>query len=198
MILALGGGGELAQQPIQTDAEAPSSVAFLARLPLTTTRFVRENFRLTRRVEAFERAFEEDRLRLRAVDLRLLSSTAVHRVLFEVERLLDQSGQVLLNVYGNLLASVVAMRTLVGLLGSRDRDSGELRADALFRELLSGLLDVDSAGPGLELHRIAETARRDEPARGLPARDRAPARTAGRAAHRSDARPPDALLRALR
>jgi pyruvate,water dikinase len=158
MILALGGGGELAQQPLEVGEDAPSSVAFLARLPLTATRFVRENFRLTQRVEAFERGFEEDRQRLRAIDLRLLSSTAVHRVLFEVERLLDQSGQVLLNVYGNLLASVVALRTLVGLVGDE-------RSDTLFRELLSGLLDVDSAGPGLELQRIAETARRDPPAR---------------------------------
>ncbi|GAB4199263.1 MAG: hypothetical protein OHK0013_09250 [Sandaracinaceae bacterium] len=158
MILSLGGGGELAQQPLQVGEGAPSSIAFLARLPLTATRFFRENFRLTRRVEAFERSFAEDRARLRAIDLRLLSSTAVHRVLFEVERLLDQSGQVLLNVYGNLLASVVALRTLVGLVGDE-------RADALFRELLSGLLDVDSAGPGLELQRIAETARRDPGAR---------------------------------
>jgi pyruvate,water dikinase len=158
MILSLGGGGELAQQPLQVADDAPSSVAFLARLPLTAARFVRENFRLTRRVEAFEQSFEEERARLRGIDLRLLSSTAVHRVLFEIERLLDQSGQVLLNVYGNLLASVVALRTLVGLFG-------DARADTLFRELLSGLLDVDSAGPGLELQRIAETARREPAAR---------------------------------
>jgi len=164
MILSLGGGGELAQQPIEASEDRPSSVSFVARLPLTAARFVRENFDLSRRVEAFERGFEEDKQRLAGIDLRLLSSTAVHRVLFEVERLLDQSGQVLLNVYGNLLASVVALRTLVNVLDPGEDAHGS-RSDALFRELLSGLLDVDSAGPGLELTRIAETARREPAAR---------------------------------
>ncbi|MBX7196710.1 MAG: PEP/pyruvate-binding domain-containing protein, partial [Sandaracinaceae bacterium] len=160
VILALGGGGELAGEPFEVDADAPSPVGFVARLPLTAARFARENFQITRRVEAFERAFAADRDRLRAIDLRLLSSTAVHRVLFEVERLLDQSGQVLLNVYGNLLATVVALRTSVSMFAG-DAE----RSDAFFRELLSGLLDVDSAGPGLERARIAETARRDAEAR---------------------------------
>jgi pyruvate,water dikinase len=160
MILALGGGGELASEPFGLDESAPSPAGFVARLPMTATRFARENFQITRRVEAFDRAFAADRDRLRAIDLRLLSSAAVHRVLFEIERLLDQSGQVLLNVYGNLLATVVALRTVVGSFSDRQE-----RSDALFRELLSGLLDVDSAGPGLELTRIAETARRDAEAR---------------------------------
>ncbi len=160
MILALGGGGELASEHFEPDADGPSTIGFVARLPLTTARFVRENFQITRRVEAFEQAFSADRDRLRAIDLRLLSSTAVHRRLFEVERLLDQSGQVLLNVYGNLLATVVALRTVVGLFAE-----DAPRSDVFFRELLSGLLDIDSAGPGLELTRIAETARRDPEAR---------------------------------
>lgn len=159
-ILALGGGGELAGEPFEADADGPSPIGFVARLPLTTARFVRENFHITKRVEAFETTFSEDRDRLRAIDLRLLSSTAVHRRLFEVERLLDQSGQVLLNVYGNLLATVVALRMVVTLFAE-----DAPRSDVFFRELLSGLLDVDSAGPGLELTRIAETARRDPEAR---------------------------------
>jgi phosphohistidine swiveling domain-containing protein len=159
-ILALGGGGELAGETFEVAEDTPSAAGFVARLPITAARFARENFQITRRVEAFERAFAADRDRLRAIDLRLLSSTAVHRVLLEVERLLDQSGQVLLNVYGNLLATVVGLRTVVGFFAKR----GE-RSDAFFRELLSGLLDVDSAGPGLELARIAETARREPEAR---------------------------------
>lgn len=160
MILALGGGGELAGERFEADPDGPSPLGFVARLPLTTARFVRENFQITRRVEAFEVSFTTDLERLRAIDLRLLSSVAVHRRLFEVERLLDQSGQVLLNVYGNLLATVVALRTVVGVFAG-----DATRADAFFRELLSGLLDIDSAGPGLELTRIAETARRDPDAR---------------------------------
>lgn len=158
MILALGGGSDFTNLDVSSTEPAPSSLAFLARLPMTTTRFVRENFHLTQRVENFERNFETEKARVRAVDMRLLSSTALHRVLLEVERLLDQSGQVLLNVYGNLLASVITLRSLLSLFGDE-------KGDVLFRELLSGLLDVDSAGPGLELLRIAETARRDDAAR---------------------------------
>ncbi len=160
-ILALGGGGidALASASLGREPTGRSSAAWLARLPLTAARFTRENLGSSRRVARFEERFEEERARLEALDLRLLSSTAVHRVLLEVERLLDQSGQVLLNVYGNLLASTIALRALVSTRGAA-------HDDALLRDLLSGLADVDSAEPGLELARIAESARRDAAARG--------------------------------
>src|SRR5690606_29086978 len=76
----------------------------------------------------------------------------------EVERLLDPTGEVLLNVYGNLLASVVALRALVGLVAPD-------RQEALMRDLLTGLADVDSAAPGLALYKIARIARGDLRAR---------------------------------
>lgn len=163
-ILALGGGGELAALEASLDAESPSSAAFFARLPRTALRFARENFRLSARVESFEVWFERERGRIGSMDLRLLSSTAVHRLLFEVERLLDQSGQILLTAYGNLLASVVALRALVDLVVRDGAGRDGAAADVLFRDVLTGLVDVDSAGPGRELHRIAETARRDDAA----------------------------------
>lgn len=156
LLLSLGGGDEAEQLEIDRAGAGSGSAGFWARLPVTTARYFRENFRLTERVVAFENEFLEDVHRIESIDFRLLSATALHRTLVDVERLLDASGQVLLNVYGNLLASVVALRGLVNVARGRD-------AESAMRDLLTGLLDVDSAGPGIALWRIAEVARRDVP-----------------------------------
>ncbi|AKF07245.1 PEP/pyruvate-binding domain-containing protein [Sandaracinus amylolyticus] len=157
VLLSLGGGGEIDR--LEHDVERRGSAAFLARLPMTASRYVRENARLGERVAQFEKWFEAERARIDAIDFRVLSATALHRVLGEVERLLDPTGEVLLNVYGNLLACVVALRALVSAVAD------EPRADSLMRELLTGLDDVDSAAPGLALYRIARIARGDLRAR---------------------------------
>ncbi len=156
VLLSLGGGDEA--ERLEIERGGVGSAGFWARLPVTTARYFRENFRLTERVQAFEAEFGEDVRRIESIDFRLLSATALHRTLVDVERLLDSSGQVLLNVYGNLLASVVALR---GLVHVALRDMSAAEADQAMRDLLTGLSDVDSAGPGIALYRIAEVARRD-------------------------------------
>lgn len=153
-LLALGGGGEA--QLLETQVERPSSSGFLLRLPLTVTRYVRENVGLTERVARFEKSFDEERSRLASLDFRVLSHSGLDRVLYRVERLLDESGQVMLNVYGNLLATVLLLRSVLSLVARAD-------AERLERELLTGLADVESATPGLSLWHIAEMAR-GEPA----------------------------------
>lgn len=155
LLLSLGGGDEAEQ--LEIDRAGVGSAGFWARLPMTTARYFRENFRLTERVQVFEDDFRQDVRRIDSIDFRLLSATALHRTLIDVERLLDSSGQVLLNVYGNLLASVVALRGLVNVARG-------VEAESAMRDLLTGLLDVDSAGPGIALYRIAEVAARDAPA----------------------------------
>jgi pyruvate,water dikinase len=157
VLLSLGGGGEA--ERLELEVERRSSAAFLARLPLTAARYVKENARLTERVQQFERWFEAERGRVDSIDFRVLSATALHRVLGEVERLLDPTGEILLNVYGNLLASVVALRAFVSMVVPSERFEG------LVRDLLTGLADVDSAAPGLALYRIARIARGDLRAR---------------------------------
>lgn len=156
VLLSLGGGGEADR--LEHEIEPRGSAAFLARLPLTVTRYVRDHLRLNERVREFERWFDAERARIDGFDFRVLSATALHRVLGDVERLLDPTGEMLLDVYGALLASVVALRGLVSIV------AGE-RAEPLLRELLSGLTDVDSAAPGLALYRIARIARGDLRAR---------------------------------
>lgn len=149
-LLALGGGGEASM--LEAQIEKPGSSGFLMRLPLTVTRYLRENVGLTERVARFEKSFHEERSRLVSLDFRVLSHSGLDRVLYRVEKLLDDSGLVMLNVYGNLLATVLLLRGVLALLAKDD-------AERLERELLTGLADVESAVPGLSLWHIAEMAR---------------------------------------
>lgn len=149
-LLAFAGGGEA--ERLEMEVESQGSTGFMMRLPLTVGRYVRENVGLTERVARFESAFSEERGRLGSIDFRVLSHTGLDRVLFRVERLLDDSGQVMLNVYGNLLGSLVLLRGMLRFVARKD-------AERLERDLLTGLADVESAAPGLALWHIAETAR---------------------------------------
>lgn len=155
-LLSLAGGGET--ERLEMDIHARGSTGFLMRLPLTVARYVGENIGLTDRVARFEKSFLEERSRLSSIDFRVLSNSGLDRVLLRVDRLLDESGQVMLNVYGNLLATVVLLRGVLAVV-AREGD-----AERLERDLLTGLADVVSAAPGLSLWHIAETARADEPA----------------------------------
>jgi pyruvate,water dikinase len=148
-LLALGGGGE--QDLLEEQTDRRSSAGFFLRLPLTATRFMRENYLITTRVEAFEAFFEEERRTYRDMDLRVLSPSALSKTLRDIEQLLDQSGAIMLTCYGNLLASIVALRGVLRLV-AKGRPHIE-------RGLLTGLADVDSAAPGLALWHIAEMAR---------------------------------------
>src|SRR5690606_35575955 len=133
-----------------------SSRAFFSRLPFAIRRFVRENYRLVHRLEEYEAEFSLERRRIAALDLRVLSPAALDQTLCDVEALLDRTGSMALNVYGNLLATLVV---LYGLLKLTARDE----ADSLLRDLLVSLQDVESAEPGYVIADIAARARREEP-----------------------------------
>ncbi|MFW6050110.1 MAG: PEP/pyruvate-binding domain-containing protein [Myxococcota bacterium] len=152
MLLALGGGGE--EERLEEEVEQRSSVGFLMRLPATAARFAKENYRITDRVQVFERGFDQEYARLTSLDLRVLAPLSVDKTLSDVERLLDEAGAIMLTCYGNLLSTVVLLRTVLKAV------AGD-RTDALQRDLLTGLADVDSAAPGLALWHIAEMARAD-------------------------------------
>jgi len=156
-LLSLAGGGEM--ERLEMNIEERGSTRFLMRLPLTVARYVRENLGLTERVARFEKSFTEERGRLTSIDFRILSNTGMDRVLSRVERLLDESGQVMLNAYGNMLATVVLLRAVLSVVARK----GD--AERLERDLLTGLADVESAAPGLSLWHIAETARAEDAAK---------------------------------
>lgn len=149
-LLSLAGGAEA--ERLERESRDTSHTAFLLRLPLTITRFARENARIGARVQAFERSYADEAARMRAVDLRILTPLALEQTLGDVERLLDTTGAVMLTCYGNLLASVVTLRAVLSFVAQE-------RADVLERGLLTGLADVESAAPGLSLWHIAEMAR---------------------------------------
>ena len=147
------GGGQYASELDEVVAER-SSTGFFLRLPQTVSRYARENFRLQARIDDFETYFSDERLRIHGIDPRLLEPSGLDRMLGDVEHLLDETGSILLTAYANLLTSVLA---LIGLLRAFAQDHGS----GFYRELLSGLQDVDSARPGFVLWRIARTAREE-------------------------------------
>jgi pyruvate,water dikinase len=152
-LLALAGGGEIDR--LEREVERRGHAGFFARLPLTVTRFARENARIGVRVEEFEAEFEAEHGRIAGIDLRILSSPALSHTLRDVERLLDATGAIMLTCYGNLLSSAVLLHRALALV------AGD-RAEALARELTTGLSDLESAAPGLGLWHIAEMARAEE------------------------------------
>lgn len=161
-LLALGGGPHvplLEQQRVERGSLW--STGFWSRLPFTASRFVKENYRLKERVREFEAFFVDEKARFEATDLRLLSPQALGQTLRDVERLLDEAGAVLLNCYGNFLASVVALRGVLRL------GVGEAEALRLERDLLSGLADLESAAPGLAIGEIARLAAEEPEVRSL-------------------------------
>jgi pyruvate,water dikinase len=147
------GGGQYASELDEIVAER-SSTGFFLRLPQTVSRYARENFRLQARIDDFETYFSDERLRIHGIDPRLLEPSGLDRMLGDVEHLLDETGSILLTAYANLLTSVLA---LIGLLRAFAQDHGS----GFYRELLSGLQNVDSARPGFVLWRIARTAREE-------------------------------------
>ncbi|HEY2733525.1 MAG TPA: PEP-utilizing enzyme, partial [Polyangiales bacterium] len=157
-ILPLGGGAEI--ERLEREAKEVSPLAFLSRLPLTITRFTRENLGLRARVERFEPAFRAECARVRSLDLRILPSPALDETLSDVEQLLNETGALLLTAYGGLLAALVplsaALKALKGPAGEK-----------LQRDLLSALEDVESAHPARDIVRIAELVANEPAARAV-------------------------------
>ncbi len=147
------GGGRYASELDEVVAHR-SSTGFVLRLPQTVTRYVRENFRLQTRIAEFEEYFAEESVRMASVDPRLLEPTGLDRMLSDAEHLLDETGSIMLTAYANLLTAVLV---LVGVLRTFASDQGS----GLYRDLLSGLQDVESARPGFALLRIAQLAKSD-------------------------------------
>lgn len=147
------GGGRYASELDEVVADR-SSTGFFLRLPQTVSRYVRENFRLQARIDEFEAYFLDERMRIHGIDPRLLEPSGLDRMLGDVEHLLDETGSIMLTAYANLLSAVLV---LIGLLRAFARDEGS----GFYRELLSGLKDVDSARPGFVLWQIAQLARKE-------------------------------------
>ncbi len=129
---------------------------FLLRSPLTATRLVFDAATAPRRIREHDVMLEEERRRLLAVDMRVLTSASLSRSLRDVERLLDDVGSVLLAVHGGLVLASAAL-SLMLRLNCEDR----AQAVALERDLLTGIDGLANVSPALSLVRVVEVARRD-------------------------------------
>ena len=147
------GGGRYAAELDEVIAQR-SSTRFFLRLPRTAARYARENFRLQARVAEFERYFSEERIRLGSLDPRILEPSGLDRMLHDAEQLLEETGSIMLTAYANLLTAVLVLLGILRVLRLEEPSN-------LYRDLLSGLDDVDSAEPGLALWRIAQGARQE-------------------------------------
>jgi phosphohistidine swiveling domain-containing protein len=147
------GGGEYAAELDEVVAER-SSTGFMLRLPQTVSRYVRENFRLSARIEEFESHFSNERMRISSIDPRILEPSGLDRMLGDVEHLLDETGSIMLTAYANLLSAALGMLAILRVFARDD-------ATGLYRDLLSGLQDVSSARPGFVLWQIAQLARQE-------------------------------------
>jgi pyruvate,water dikinase len=156
LVLPLGGGSEI--ERLEQVVSRPAPTGFLLRLPATAARFARQNLGFGRRMAAFESAFEAERLRIERIDFRILPATALDETLSDVHRLLDESGVVLLTAYGRLLSALLPLRIALVVLKGSD-------ASRIQQALLSAISDVESAGPGRELLRVAAAFERDAGAR---------------------------------
>ena len=157
VVLALGGGGSAELERLERDVQPQRRTGFFLRLPATVTRFARSNLGFRKKVEAFETAFEAERARIEAMDLRILSASGLDATLSDVHRMLDDAGTTLLTAYGGLLSALVPLRAALRLL------QGD-RAARTQQALLSALEDVESAGPGQAILGVAAAFGRDQAA----------------------------------
>lgn len=153
------GGDELA-----TQIGDVSHKRFIARLPLTATRLLREQLRLDEHVGKFEDEAERALRDHNALDLAILPDDGVGRKFRDVQALLERTGDVMLTCASSALGTHVLLK---GVL-ARVEPGG---AERLAHDLTRGIRDLESARPAIGVMRIVSLARRDPPARAVLEKD---------------------------
>ena len=152
------GGDELAGQI----GDVPPRKSFYAKLPFTTARLLREQWRLDDHVERFEEEAERALRDHNALDLAILPDEGVGRKLRDVQALLERTGDVMLTCAGSALGTHILLKGLVARVD--ERRGRDLEADRA-RDLTSGIRDLESARPAIGIMRVVNLARRDPEAR---------------------------------
>jgi len=153
------GGDELA-----TQIGDVSHKRFIARLPLTASRLLREQLRLDEHVSKFEDEAERALRDHNALDLAILPDDGVGRKFRDVQMLLERTGDVMLTCASSALGTHVLLK---GVL-ARVEPGG---AERLAHDLTRGIRDLESARPAIGIMRIVSLARRDPPARAVLYKD---------------------------
>jgi pyruvate,water dikinase len=173
-----GGAGDAAIRLLEAQTRDVSKRGFFLRLPLTVPRLLATQARLERDVSAYEADAERARLALREMDLTLLPDDALATTLKSASALLDRTGTLMLACASASLASHLALCRALEQLASRRAsargptalDPGDDAAtnlagapgmEHLAHALAGGIRELDSAGPGVALARIAQRARNE-------------------------------------
>jgi len=151
LLLASSAGRDLARtahDALSSHDSKQSNV--LLRLPGVASRLASAHLGFEQRYARFESAFAFERARIDRLDLRILPGAALDETLSDVERLLAQTGALLAQAYGGLVAALLPLRSALALLAPGD-------APGVQGALLSAIEDVESAGPGREVLSVART-----------------------------------------
>ncbi|WP_187345781.1 PEP/pyruvate-binding domain-containing protein [Sorangium cellulosum] len=179
----LGMSGGASDQLIARLAEQSAGVSrrrFFARLPLTGPRLLLRQARLEREVAAYEGEALWAQRALSELDMTLLPDDAIGTTLRSVFLLLERTGTLMLHCASASLASHLALckalERVAGRRASARSASGEAPLDGpagraetnvehLAQVLAGGVRELDSAGPGVELARVAELVMLDRASR---------------------------------
>lgn len=168
-----GGANETAIAALEKQVDGVSRRSFLLRLPWTAPRLVARHARLEAEVAAFEGEIERSRRSFAEMDVGLLPDDGLATTLKSVRALLDRTGGLMLTCASASLASHLALvmflqRTLRKRLASADdldappSMSPAAQAEHVAKVLVGGVLDLDSARPGIALSELAQLARNDD------------------------------------
>jgi len=130
-----------------------SPLSFLRRLPLSGLRVLRSQLIAPREARSLRRRFAIERQRFRERDLPSLSWAGLRRLFVDTQTLFNETGEILLTVSSNALASFLIMDLVLATGGAEARQ--------LKSALFTGLQELSSAAPGLALLQLAHLARRD-------------------------------------
>ncbi len=172
-LLSLSGGADEAMiAELEAQTRDVSHRRFLLRAPVTAPRLLARHIGLYREVAAFEADFERKYKNLREMDLGLLPDDALTQTLKTTSAMLFQCGELMLTCASASLAAHVALSALLLRAGRRADAHGELGADGgadgrfseasrVAQTLTGGIVELESANPGLALLRVATIARRE-------------------------------------
>ncbi|WP_433930548.1 PEP/pyruvate-binding domain-containing protein [Sorangium cellulosum] len=179
----LGMSGGASEQLIARLGEQSAGVSrrrFYARLPLTGPRLLLRQARLEREVAAYEGEAQWAQRALSELDMTLLPDDAIGTTLRSVFLLLERTGTLMLHCASASLASHLALCKALERVTRRrasarsasgeaplDDPAGraETNIEHLAQVLAGGVRELDSAGPGIELARVAELVMLDRVAR---------------------------------
>ncbi|WP_437633020.1 PEP/pyruvate-binding domain-containing protein [Sorangium sp. So ce854] len=179
----LGMSGGASEQLIARLVEQSAGVSrrrFYARLPLTGPRLLLRQARLEREVAGYEGEALWAQRALSELDMTLLPDDAIGTTLRSVFLLLERTGTLMLHCASASLASHLALCKALERVTRRRASarsaSGEAPLDDvagraetniehLAQVLAGGVRELDSAGPGIELARVADLVMLDRVAR---------------------------------